>query len=119
MRVQFVPEKAELSLLNPKNLIVVENSEERVVIRAPGKNFSEREKDCFIRYLAAEGFISDEFEHFRKSGWNGTSITWAVEQSRVKCESIRLRRADRFMIQLFISASVLWLALMTFAVLHS
>jgi hypothetical protein len=118
MRVQFVPEKAELPLLNPKNLIVVENSEDSVVIRAARDNFSERKKVCFIRYLAAEGFISDEFQGFGKSGSRRTtSISW--DQDPLKCEPARLRRADRLMIQLFISASALWLALMVFALLHS
>ena len=48
MRVQFVPQKAELSLRNPENLILVENSEDSVVIRAARDNFSERKKVCFI-----------------------------------------------------------------------
>jgi hypothetical protein len=119
MRVQFVPEKAQLSLLKPENLILVENSEERVVIRATRDNFSEREKACFIRYLAAEGFISDEFEDFRKSGWHGTSIAWLVDQGWSKREPVHLQRVDRFMIQLFASASVLWLGQMAFAFLYS
>jgi hypothetical protein len=120
MRVQFVPEKAELPLLNPKNLIVVENSEDSVVIRAARDNFSERKKVCFIRYLAAEGFISDEFQGFGKSGSRRTtSISWVVYQDPLKHEPAQFKRADRFMIQLFISASAIWLALMVFAFLHS
>jgi hypothetical protein len=119
MRVQFVPQKAELPLLNPKNLIVVENSEDCVVIRAARDNFSEREKVCFIRYLAAEGFISDQFERFRESDWQGTSIAWVVDQSWVKREPAHLQRVDRFMIQLFVSASILWLAQMSLAFLSS
>ena len=119
MRVQFVPEKAELSVLNPENLILVENSEDCVVIRASRDNFSEREKVCFIRYLAAEGFISDEFEGFRNSGWHGGSITWLVNPGWPKHERVHLRRVDRFMIQLFASASVLWLGQMAFAFLYS
>ncbi len=119
MRVQFVPEKATLSLRNPENLIVVENSGDSVVIRATRDNFSEREKVCFIRYLAAEGFISDEFEHFRKSDWPGTSITWVVDHRWVRRKPAYLQRVDRFMIQLFVFASILWLAQMSFAFLSS
>jgi hypothetical protein len=120
MRVQFVPEKAKLSLRNPENLILVENSEDRVVIRAARDNFSERAKICFIRYLAAEGFISDEFENFAKAGSHfTTSITWTVDQRRLKRPLAYLQRVDRFMIQLFVSASVLWLGQMAFAFLHS
>jgi hypothetical protein len=120
MRVQFVPEKAELALRSPKNLILVENNEDGVVIHAARDNLSERGKACFIRYLAAEGFISDDFERFGKSGSRRTtSITWVVERDRAQRQPTRLERADRFMIQLFVSASVLWLALMAYAFLHS
>lgn len=119
MRVQFVPERTRLSPRNPENVILVENSEDSVAIHAARDNFSEGAKVCFIRYLAAEGFISDEFEDFRKSGWHGTSITWTVDQSWAKPGPAYLQRVDRFMIQLFASASVLWLAQMTFAFLYS
>jgi len=120
MRVQFVPQKAELSLRNPENLILVENSEDSVVIRAARDNFSERKKVCFIRYLAAEGFISDEFQGFGKSGSRRTtSISWVVDQERAQRQCTHLERVDRFMIQLFLWASALWLALMAFAFLHS
>src|SRR6266481_4991782 len=85
MRVQFVPEKAELDLRSPKNLILIENNEDSVVIHAARDNLSERGKACFIRYLAAEGFISNEFERFGKSGSRPTtSITWVVEQERAQ-----------------------------------
>lgn len=116
MRVQFVPRKARLSLRSPNNLILVENSENRVVIRAARNDFSEHEKAIFIRYLAAEGFISDEFESYRNSGWRGSSISWAVGAPR---QSTRLERVQRIMIQLLVMASVLWLALIAFALLRS
>jgi len=120
MRVQFVPEKAELSLRHPENLILVENSADEVVIRAARDNLSEREKAWLIRYLAAEGFICDEFENFGKSGWrSATPITWMVDHDWTRREPTHLQRVDRFIIQLFVSASVLWLALMAFAFLRS
>jgi hypothetical protein len=119
MRVQFVPERTKLSLRNPENVILVENSEASVVIRAAHDGFSEGEKVCFIRYLAAEGFISDEFENFRKSGWQGTPITWTLDQSWAKRGPGYLQRVDRFMIQLFASASIMWLAQIAFAFLYS
>lgn len=120
MRVQIVPEKTELSLGNPENLLLIENNEGGVVIRAARDNFSERGKACFIRYLAAEGFISVEFERFpRTASHASTSITWAVDQSWVKRDYAVRQRANRFMIRLFIVASALWLAFMTFAFLHS
>ena len=120
MRVQYVPQKAELPLQNPKNLILVENSADGVVIRAARDNLSERDKACFIRYLAAEGFISDEFESFGRSGaGRTTSLTWLVEQNWARHQRGQLERVERFMIQLLISASALWLALFAFALLRS
>jgi hypothetical protein len=119
MRVQFVPERTELSLQNPENLILIENSEDSVVIRAARDNFNERERIAFIRYLAAEGFISDEFESFGKSGRLNTSITWIVDGSWSKPVPGRLQRVDRFMIQLFLSASIFWLVQMAFAFFRS
>jgi hypothetical protein len=120
MRVQYVPQKAQLHLRNPNNLILLENNVDGVVIRAARDNLSERAKACFIRYLAAEGFISDEFKSFGKSGsHHTTSITWVVEQNCARRQHSRLQRVERFMIQLLISASALWLALLAFALLRS
>jgi len=120
MRVQIIPEKTELSLQNPDNLILIENNDDGVVIRAARDNFSERGKVFFIRYLAAEGYISDEFEDFPKSAsHSSTSIIWAVDWSWVKHDPVLLQRANRFMIPLLVSASVLWLALLAFAFLHA
>ena len=120
MRVQYVPQKAQLPLRNPNNLILVENNADGVVIRAARDNFSERAKACFIRYLAAEGFISDEFKSFGRSGSpHTTSIVWVVEQNWARRQHSRLERIERFMIQLLISASAVWLALLAFALLRS
>jgi hypothetical protein len=120
MPVQFVPEKAELSLRNPENLILVENSDCEVVIRSVRDNLSEREKASLIRYLAAEGFISNDFEDCGKPGWQcATPITWVVDHGWTRPGPAHLQRVDRFIIQLFVSASVLWLAQMAVAFLYS
>src|SRR5262245_45074911 len=120
MPVQFVPEKAELSLRNPENLILVENSIDEVVIRAARDNLSEKDKGWLIRYLAAEGFISNEFEDCGRPGWqSATPITWVVDHGWTRPGPVQLQRVDRFIIQLFVSASVLWLAQMAVAFLYS
>ena len=120
MRVQFVPQKTELSLNNPDNLILIENQDDRVLIRAARDNFSERGKVFFIRYLAAEGYISDEFQEFPNSASHGSaSISWAVDRSWVKLDPSRLERTNRFMVWLIVFVSVMWLALMTLAFWHA
>src|SRR3954470_18010644 len=84
MRVQTVPKKAELYLQNPENLILVENTEDGVIIRAARDNFSKQRKLLFIRYLAAEGYILDEFQNFGKSARHDSlSIIWAIDRTWV------------------------------------
>lgn len=120
MRVQFVPEIAKVSLHNPENVILVENSDNGVLIRAVWDNLSDRKKAAVIRYLAAEGFISDEFENFPKSlSHNSSSIVWAVDENWAKHNYALRQRADRFMIGLFIAASISGVALMVFALVRS
>jgi hypothetical protein len=116
MRVQAVPKKAKLSLESPENLILVENNEDGVIIRAARDNFTERRKILFIRYLAAEGYICDEFQNFGKSTWRHSfSLIWAVERNWMKKAPAVLRGANLFMIRLLLAASILWLALMALA----
>lgn len=120
MRVQIVPEKTTLSLPSPENLILIENTDGGVIIRAAFDNLSESGKASVIRYLAAEGFISDEFQSFPNSISQGSSsIIWAVDQTWVKREQALRKRADRFMVRLFVATSVLWVVLMSYALLHS
>jgi hypothetical protein len=110
MRVQGIPEKSELFLQRPENLIQVENADGNVIIRATRDNFSERRKAFFIRYLAAEGYIPEDFEEH--------PIIWAVDLGRGEHRNPLVQRTNRFMIRLFISASLLWLALMSLAFLR-
>jgi hypothetical protein len=109
MRVQSIPQKTKLFLQRPQNLIEVENSDGSVIIRAARDNFSERRKEFFVRYLAAEGFIPEDFERY--------PITWEIDPGRVEHGSVLVQRTNRFMIRLFISALLLWLALMSLAFL--
>jgi hypothetical protein len=111
MHVQSIPQKSELSLQRPENLIEVENSDGSVIIRAARDNFSERRKEFFIRYLAAEGFIPGDFEKY--------AIIWAIDLGWVEHGPVLVQRTNRFMLRLFISASLLWLALMSIAFLWS
>ncbi len=120
MRVQIVPEKTTLSLHSPENLILIENADGGVIIRAAFDNLSEQGKASIVRYLVAEGFISDEFQGFPNSISQGSSsIIWVVDQSWVKREHALRKRADRFMVRLFVATSVLWVVLMSYALLHS
>src|SRR5215813_1456864 len=56
------PRRTEFRVRNPDNVIVVENHDNFVIIRATEDNFSTRRKLFFIRHLAAEGYIPARFE---------------------------------------------------------
>src|SRR6266498_5245282 len=98
MRVQYVPEKVELTLRDPEKRIVVENSDHGVVIHSAPHNFTRREKIRVIRYLAAEGFISDEFEDFATPDSRmPTPIAWGADPKLAISQPSGLRRVDRLM----------------------
>ncbi|HUI08626.1 MAG TPA: hypothetical protein VL486_16620 [Verrucomicrobiae bacterium] len=92
--------------------ILVEDSEDGVVIHASRDTFSQRRKICFIRELAAEGFIADCFQ------WSGRGVHWLVDDSLARRRPDVASRTNRFMIRLFLGVVSLYLALMAGAILH-
>lgn len=77
------PRKTEFYNRSPENFILVENYEDgSVVIRAALDNYSERRKSLFIRELAAEGFIPDEYQFMTNAGENGfVGAQWVIDSS--------------------------------------
>lgn len=55
-------------------LLLVENSPETVVIRATRNSLSVAEKERFVRRLATEGFIPDDFQWFC---WGDSRVRWS------------------------------------------
>ena len=103
-----IPEVARLSLAVPDNLVIVENHPGAVVIRAARDNFSKARKHCFIRYLAAEGFIPDCYEE----------LSWSVDESLLPGEATHTHRALRHVLLTIGCATLVWLVLMVLCVLH-
>ena len=101
-------------------LIQVEELEDSVVVRATRDSFSERRKICFIRELAAEGFIDDSYRWFSGFG-QGTflAVRWQVDYSWLKPDQAAVARTRRFMIRLLMSAVLLWLGIMSVLLLVS
>jgi len=96
------------------NLLLVESSPEAVVIRAARDNFSERRKMFFIRELAAEGFIPDEYQWSCGPGSYGQGgLAWLVDRSWIRLPDAWARRSRCFMHRLLAGSCVLWLVLMT------
>lgn len=94
-------------------LVLVEELDGAVVVRATRDTFSERRKHCFIRELAAEGFIPDSYRWFSLAGAESyRGVRWLVDISWVKLSEAVTVRARRFMMRLFLSASLLSVAIM-------
>src|SRR5947209_10934805 len=78
--------------------VLVEEGEEEVVVSATRNAFSELRKTFFIRELAAEGFIPDEYQGF--SGFGAVTwlrVRWLVDTSWVKANEVHAALARRFM----------------------
>ena len=113
------PEHVELSISRPDDLVLVENRDGAVVIRAMRDNFSPREKAFFIRYLAAEGFIPDLYRRYAEPDFEwATRVTWVVDRARLPLRQWQ-DKAPRDILRLVGWASLGWLALMVFAFMHA
>ncbi len=103
----------EFCFPNLDTLVLVEESDNEVVIRATRNAFSEQRKIHFIQQLAAEGFISDSykwFSDFRSAKW--LPLQWLVDYSWLKPNGAQAARTRCFMIRLLACAGLLWLGLM-------
>jgi hypothetical protein len=97
----------------PDCVLRVENHETGIRIRATRDVFSARDKEFFVRHLAAEGFIPDHYRWFSGDGDEALSgIEWYVEDCLIKNDSeavVPRRRANAFMIRLLVCVSILWM----------
>ena len=95
-------------------LVLVEQTDDQVVIRATRDTFSDRRKIFFIRELAVEGFISEDYQWFSGySDWPVSSVSWLVDHSWLGANSNLTRRTNRVMARLIIGASLLLLAMIS------
>lgn len=120
MRADAVfPERVELSVSRPENLLLIENQAESVVIRAARDNFSPRRKAFFIRYLAAEGYIPASYQFLPGEAGFGPGPTWVIDRSWWEASAAPRPKTVRRVLRAILYASLLWLGLMTFAFLHA
>jgi hypothetical protein len=95
------------------NIILVESHEdESVTVRASKNNMPEERKIFFIRKLAAEGFISDEYQWFSGSTDGTNGVLWIKDYSWLKTHAPSNRRANRVIGSFLVAACVLWVAMM-------
>ena len=113
MKTMFQPRRAEFVHRRPDNRILVENGENGVVIHATRNNFSPARKRAFVREIAAEGFIPDQFEWLVDSGIeNVPGLIWIIDGSGAQAHSIVKGMATRRIVRILAASGVLWLALM-------
>ncbi len=92
----------------------VENAAGTVIIRTSRDTFSERRKACFVRELAAEGFIPDSYQWFSSSGADSfLGVRWLVDISWLQLPAAVLTGAKRFMQRLLAGTALFWCLLMT------
>ncbi len=97
-------------------LVRVEEVDGRVTIRATADTFSRRRKTCFIRELAAEGFISDDRWSVLFDGESDSSgIRWLIDRSWVKPDQALIDRNRRLVKRFFLPLVLGWMALMCVA----
>ena len=105
----FPPSRTEFYPRSPENYLLVENHEDgRVVIRAVLDNYSERRKDHFIRELAAEGFIPDQYEYLTNSGGVGyMGVCWVIDDSWLQIPQEVVATSHRRGCELFLSMFII------------
>jgi len=95
------------------NIILVECHEnETVTVRASRNNVAEERKVFFIRKLAAEGFISDDYQWFSGPTDGSKGVLWIKDYSWLKTHKPSARRTNRIMCSLLVAGCILWIAMM-------
>jgi len=107
------PESFEFYFSKLDTLVCVENRSNQVLIRATKATFSEAHKACFIRELAAEGFIPDDYQWFNEHSSYSVEpgIRWLVDRSWCKLNPAAIASARQFMVRTLVGGVLLWLLL--------
>jgi hypothetical protein len=95
------------------NIILVEcHEDERVTVRASKNNVPDERKIFFIRKLAAEGFIPDNYQWFSGPMDGSNDVLWIKDYSWLeKTQQAVTRKANRIMGPILVAACILWLAM--------
>ena len=107
------PTTFEFSFPDRDTLVLVEEADGRVLICATRDTFSERRKIDFIRKLAAEGFISEEYQWFAKPGQaRAWPLEWRVDFGWLRLSEAAAARSRGFMTRLLCYGALLWFGLL-------
>ena len=91
-----------------------------MIIRASRDSFSPRRKTAFIRELAAEGFIADDFRWLPSADFGQTGgPRWIIDHSWLQPDPAADHTARRFVVHLIGWSGVLWAVLLAWLLLRS
>jgi hypothetical protein len=91
--------------------LVVEEAEDKVIVRATRNTFSPRRKIQFLRFLAAEGFIPDRYQRISNFDMEGLPVCWLVEFSCARAQLSGPARTRKIVFRMLGWAVLLWLGL--------
>jgi hypothetical protein len=95
-------------------LVLVEERDDGILIRATRDTFSPQRKERFIRELAAEGFIPEDCQWTSSYGMPpGKGLRWAIDPSWLELNPAMLARTRRIMVTAIASATLLLAVMMT------
>lgn len=94
-------------------LILVEENEADVVVRATRNTFSMERKAAFLRELVSEGFVSEKFLWANLGAGPGRlHVHWLIDRTWPQVSEQVLRQSRKFMLTLLSSVSLVWLIMM-------
>jgi hypothetical protein len=115
----LAPRSFEFCFPSLDTLVLVEDLTGEIVIHASRNTFSDERKARFIRELAAEGFIPDDYRWLPRAGMESSpGIRWLIDTSCFKPDKTFAAGTRRFMVRLLSSAALIWLMAMGLLLLH-
>jgi hypothetical protein len=75
-------------------LVLVQNRESGIIIRATEETFSDRRKENFIHELAMEGFIPDEYRWYHLGG---PGLRWVRDRSWLRINEVAAAHTRQLM----------------------
>jgi hypothetical protein len=113
--IQEKPRSYEFNFPHLGTRLQVEELGGEVTIRATRDTFSDQRKISFIRELAAEGFIPDDFIwlSISESDAPGRGVIWLVDSSWLKLDENDIARARRILNKALAGAFLLFAVEMT------
>lgn len=95
------------------NIVLVEcHEDETVTVRATKNNCSQERKISFIRKLAAEGFLPDNYQWFSGETDGSNGLRWIKDLSWLKVQPVVKKHSNRFMKRLLVAACIFWMVMM-------